>query len=490
MTESEREGGEAASHAPALPPEQDLSPPEIVRELDRFIIGQDQAKRAVAVALRNRWRRLRVEGPMRDEITPKNIILIGPTGVGKTEISRRLAKLVKAPFVKVEASKFTEVGYVGRDVDSIVRDLAEASYTLVKAEEREKVRVRAEEFAEERLLDLLLPGSKPVDAAAAMPAGRADAGRGTVILQDEAGVGHVESSASARSQTREKLRRLFREGALDARPVEVETVKQTTAHLQVLGPPGMNELEGQLKEMFANVMPKQRERRTMSVHEAWKVLVQEAQESLLDQEKLAQLAVRRAEESGIVFIDEIDKICGSVAGKGPDVSREGVQRDLLPIVEGSVVNTRYGAVNTTHVLFIASGAFHSAKPSDLMPEFQGRFPIRVELRSLSPEDFVRILTEPENSLTKQYQALLRTEGVELRFAEEAIRKLAELTAEVNTRTENIGARRLATLLEKVLDTLLFSAHGRGGEEVWIDEAYVSRALADIVKDTDLSRFIL
>ncbi len=464
-----------------------LTPREIVRELDKYIIAQDKAKRAVAVALRNRWRRLQVPKSMRDEIIPKNIIMIGPTGVGKTEISRRLAKLVNAPFVKVEASKFTEVGYVGRDVDSIARDLAEAAYVLVKAEEQEKILPEAEKAAEERLLDLLLPGSRVPESAVEAEEEFPESGA-AVILQDEAGVGHVEKGGSAK--TREKLRKLLRSGRLDERMVEVELVKQMTTHMQVVGPPGMGEIEGQLKDIFANMLPKQKEVKKMPVAEARKELIAEAQESLLDQERVAELAIERAEESGIVFIDEIDKVCGTVAGKGPDVSREGVQRDLLPLVEGSSINTRYGVLRTDHVLFIASGAFHTAKPSDLMPEFQGRFPIRVELSSLGPTDFMRILTEPQNALTLQYKELLKTEGVDLVFEQSAIEEIALLTAEVNTRTENIGARRLYTLLEKVLEGLLFSADEYAGKRVVVDKDYVDRELSDIVKDTDLSRFIL
>jgi len=473
-------GGDRKGPAADAARESELTPRRIVEELDRYIIAQEDAKKAVAVALRNRWRRLQVQGPLRDEIIPKNIIMIGPTGVGKTEISRRRAKLVNAPFVKVEASKFTEVGYVGRDVDSIVRELADAAYALVTAEAKERVRAHAEQLAEERLLDALLPGS-------AQTAEKAPSG--PVILQDEAGVGHVESGEPA-GGTREKLRRLLRQGALDDRVVEIETVRQMSTQMQVLGPQGMSEVEGQLKEMFAGMLPKQRERRKAAVREAWKLLVQEAQESRLNHEELAEAAVRRAGESGIVFIDEIDKICGSVAGRGPDVSREGVQRDLLPIVEGSAVNTRYGVVQTDHVLFIASGAFHAVKPSDLMPEFQGRFPIRVELRSLNAEHFVRILSEPENALTKQYQALLAAEGVELEFEGEAIEEIAGVTEEVNGSMENIGARRLYTVLEKVLEGLLFTAEASTGQKVVIDRAYVQRELAGIVKDSDLTRFML
>lgn len=439
--------------------EESLTPREIVSELDRYIIGQEDAKRAVAIALRNRWRRQRVSDGIREEITPKNIIMIGPTGVGKTEISRRLAKLARAPFVKVEATKFTEVGYVGRDVESIVRDLVEIARRLVRNEQRAVVREKATSLVEERLLDLLLP---------------------------EAG-----GEARAGSATREKLRGLLKEGRLDERVVEVEVRKQASAQLEILGPPGMGELEGQLKDMFSNLIPKSKERRTLSVREARAALLDEAVDDLIDEEAVSREAVSRAEQSGIVFIDEIDKVCGSSErGKVPDVSREGVQRDLLPLVEGCTVSTKYGTVRTDHILFIASGAFHSARPSDLMPEFQGRFPIRVELKSLSAPEFVRILTEPQNALTRQYEALLKTEGVTIRFEPDALEALAQLAEEVNAQTEDIGARRLHTLLERVLESLSFKAPDQSGSEVRIDRSYVNNELADIVRDRDLSRFIL
>ncbi|MCC6954463.1 MAG: ATP-dependent protease ATPase subunit HslU, partial [Deltaproteobacteria bacterium] len=395
-------------------------------------------------------------------ITPKNIIMIGPTGVGKTEISRRLAKLSRAPFVKVEASKFTEVGYVGRDVESIIRDLAEVAFSIVKEEEQRKVLEKAQNTAEERILDLLLPGS------------------------------HEGSEGSeGAGSTREKLRGMLRLGRLEERIVEFDVQKQVQTHLEVLGPQGMAEIEGQLKDMFSQIMPKARERKKVTVREARRILVQEAQESLIEPESIAKLAVRRAEQTGIVFIDEIDKICGADSGgKGPDVSREGVQRDLLPLVEGSTVSTKHGQIRTDHILFIASGAFHKSKPSDLMPEFQGRFPIRVELKSLTSEHFVRILTEPKNALTKQYTALLLTEGVQIEFDRSAIDEIARLTAEVNSRTEDIGARRLHTLLEKLLEELSFVAHTQSGSRVSIDRAYVQSKLSVLVKDSDLSRFIL
>jgi ATP-dependent HslUV protease ATP-binding subunit HslU len=471
-----------------------LTPIEIVRELDRYVIAQEGAKRAVAIALRNRWRRLRVPEGLRNEIMPKNIIMIGPTGVGKTEISRRLAKLARAPFVKVEASKFTEVGYVGRDVESIVRDLMEASFSMVKEEERKRVTEKAARIVEERILDILLPGSSESVLSNTAQPNVAEAGQENIIAQDADGVGYVQPAADTLGQrkTREKLRELLRNNKLEDRIIEVETTKHVHAQMQILGPQGMGEIEGQIKDMFANMVPKQKELKKLPVKEARKIIQHEAEDSLIENEKVIQLARKRAEETGIVFIDEIDKICASSSGggKGPDVSREGVQRDLLPLVEGCTVSTKYGPINTDHILFIASGAFHISKPSDLMPEFQGRFPIRVELRSLMPEDFVRILTEPENALTVQYKELLKTEGVNLDFDESAIKEIARLTAEVNAETENIGARRLHTLLEKLLEDLLFSAHEHSGKTIEINKQYVAEKLGQIVADTDLSRFIL
>lgn len=443
--------------------DESLTPVEIVKELDRYVIAQDDAKKAVAIALRNRWRRLRVTSTLRDEITPKNIIMIGPTGVGKTEIARRLSKLARAPFVKVEATKFTEVGYVGRDVESIIRDLAEMAHSLIKREEQAKVLEKAAQVAEEKILDLLLPTSTPA----------------------------TNGAYDSPNTTREKLRELLREGKLDERVIEVETQRPMSAHLEIMGPPGMAEMEGQIKEMFSNLIPKAKELRKLPVSDARKILTAEAQENLIDHEEVARRAVLRAEQAGIVFIDEIDKICGSGAQqKGPDVSREGVQRDLLPLVEGCTVGTKYGSIRTDHILFIASGAFHHTKPSELMPEFQGRFPIRVELKSLTAEHFVRILTEPKNALTKQYSALLETEGVKLRFDQSALEEIARLTAEVNSRTENIGARRLHTLLEKLLEEVSFSAKDFAGKDMVIDRHYVRQRLANIVDDIDLSRFIL
>ena len=440
--------------------ESNLTPKEIVEELDRYIIGQDDAKKAVAIALRNRWRRMQVDAEIRDEITPKNIIMIGPTGVGKTEISRRLAKLARAPFTKVEASKFTEVGYIGRDVESIIRDLIENAHNLVKEEEREKVTAKAEELVEEKLLDALLPNSE------------------------------ASETNGSESSTREKLRGLLKAGKLENREVEIETTKQVHTHLEVMGPPGMMEVEGQLKDMFSNLMPKQKDNKRLPVSEARKALLDEAADSLIDSDKVSSKAIKKAEQSGIVFIDEIDKICGQQEGKGPDVSREGVQRDLLPLVEGCTVSTKYGPVKTDHILFIASGAFHISKPSDLMPEFQGRFPIRVELKSLSSEHFRRILTEPKNALTKQYSALLQTEGIDLEFADEGVVELAKLTEEVNSKTENIGARRLHTLLEKLVEDVSFNAPDLKGNSISVDKNYVEERLKGIAQDQDLSRYIL
>lgn len=469
---------------------EDLTPPQIVAELDKYIISQNRAKRAVAIALRNRWRRMRVEGEMRKEITPKNILMIGPTGVGKTEISRRLAKLAQAPFVKVEASKFTEVGYVGRDVDSIVRDLAEASFQMVREQERQRVRVEAEKVVEEKLLNLLLPSSanqsddSPVETA------------NSVNFQLVEEIGNAQESAGRTSgmpKTRERFRELLRSGKLEGRSVDVEVTRQPSTQMQILGPQGFAEIEGQIKEMFSNMVPKQKETRKLSIAEARKVLLSEAQEGLIDHERVAQMAVERAEQTGIVFIDEIDKVCGgagSTTGRGPDVSREGVQRDLLPIVEGSTVGTKYGPVKTDHVLFIASGAFHTAKPSDLMPEFQGRFPIRVELDSLGRDDFIRILTEPQNALIEQYRALMATEGVELEFSQSGIEEIAELAVEVNSKTENIGARRLHTLMERVTEEISYEAASKSEHKIQIDREYVRIRLAGVVADKDLSRFIL
>jgi ATP-dependent HslUV protease ATP-binding subunit HslU len=456
-----------------------LTPAAIVAELDRYIVGQHKAKRAVAIALRNRWRRQRVEGELKDEIAPKNIIMIGPTGVGKTEIARRLAKLAGAPFVKVEASKFTEVGYVGRDVDSIVRDLVEVSVKLVKDEEAAKVKPRAREAAEERLLDLLLPrkarsyGDRPPlpgQPAPAAPAAANDDG----------------------DRTREKLRGLLRAGQLDDREVEVELAEDGPGFMQIFGGHGVEEMGlGGLKDMLGQFGKKTR-RRKMKLPRALDALIAQEAEKLIDLEAVTREAVARAENAGIVFLDEIDKICAGTSATrgGPDVSREGVQRDLLPIVEGSTVTTKYGAVKTDHVLFIAAGAFHIAKPSDLIPELQGRFPIRVELEPLTGEDFVRILTEPKNALTAQYRAMLATEGVEITFEADAIDELARVAADVNARMHNIGARRLHTVMERLLDELLYSAPDLGARTIAITPAYVRERLAELAADEDLAKYIL
>jgi len=443
-----------------------MTPREIVSELDRYIVGQKEAKRAVAIALRNRWRRQLVPEDLREEIAPKNIIMIGPTGVGKTEISRRLAKLSQAPFIKVEASKFTEVGYVGRDVESIIRDLTDLAVNMVKEEEKQKVELKAHEVAEERVLDLLLPASS------------AEEGDGEAI------------DGQRLQSTREKLKKMLREGKMDDRFVDIELTQSAMPMIEVLTPQGMEGMEFNLKEMFSNLMPKKTKKKTVKIPEALDILTQEEASKLVDMDKVTGEAIRRVEQSGIVFLDEIDKIAGRESMNGPDVSRQGVQRDLLPIVEGSTVNTKYGMVKTDHILFIASGAFHTAKPSDLIPEFQGRFPIRVELSSLTKEDFVRILTEPKNALIRQYEALLETEGVHLKFAADAVQEIALIASDVNERTENIGARRLHTILERLLDEVSFSAPEMHGKEVAINADYVRERLAPILNNEDLSRYIL
>jgi ATP-dependent HslUV protease ATP-binding subunit HslU len=446
-----------------------LTPKKIVEELDKYIIGQDKAKRAVAVALRNRWRRQQLSPELRDEVLPKNIIMIGSTGIGKTEIARRLAKLDNSPFIKVEASKFTEVGYVGRDVESIIRDLTELAMGMVKAEHMARVREKADTLAEDRLLDLLLPASKAPRA-------------GLDELNDTEDKEHYKA-------TRERLRTQLKEGKLDSRYVDIE-VREKNMPFGVISNVGLEEIEMNLKEIMGSFMPEKSKRKKVRVPDAIELLANEEAAKLVDMEKVAKEAVGRTEQSGIVFIDEIDKVASKGHGHGPDVSREGVQRDLLPIVEGSTVSTKHGPVKTEHILFIAAGAFHIAKPSDLIPELQGRFPIRVELESLGKADFVRILTEPHNALIKQYIGLLETEGVSLSFKDDSIDQIAGIAAVVNEKTENIGARRLHTVLEKLLEDISFSAPEMDGQTVDIDRNYVNEKLSDVVKDEDLSRYIL
>ena len=442
-----------------------MTPREIVQELDKHIIGQDEAKRAVAIALRNRWRRVQVDEPLRSEITPKNILMIGPTGVGKTEISRRLARLARAPFIKVEASKFTEVGYVGREVDSIIRDLMDVAVKMTREEAMAKVRHRAEDAAEERVLDALLPP----------PRSRVPDERGEVRRDD--------------GDTRQKFRKMLREGELNDKEIEIE-IQAMPMGIEIMAPPGMEEMTSQLQGMFQNLSGNRRKTRKLKVNEAMKLLTDEEAAKMVDEEELKTQALEAVEQQGIVFIDEIDKVARRSETIGADVSREGVQRDLLPLVEGSTVNTKYGMVKTDHILFIASGAFHVSKPSDLIPELQGRFPIRVELKSLKTEDFVRILTEPDASLTAQYGALLATEEVRLDFTESGVRRLAEVAYHVNENTENIGARRLHTVMERLLETVSFEASDKSGSSVQIDAGYVDDHLAELSKDEDLSRYIL
>jgi ATP-dependent HslUV protease ATP-binding subunit HslU len=456
----------------------ELTPRQIVAELDRHIVGQDAAKRAVAVALRNRWRWNRLDPEVRKDVTPKNIIMIGPTGVGKTEITRRLARIVRAPFVKIEATKYTEVGYYGRDVESMIRDLVEASITLVTRAKRIDVEEKAKQRAEELLLDLLLPGVGGDEGET----GERESG-GHLASDAES-----ESSEPPKSKTREKFRQMLRAGTLEERKVDL-TVEQKHGPVQVLSNVGMEQMDVDFQSMFEKIIPKQHRRRSVTVREAREILVEQEIEALMDKDAIHDEAVRRAESSGIVFIDEIDKVCGQDGGKGPDVSRQGVQRDLLPIVEGTTVQTRYGQVRTDHILFIAAGAFHKSKPSDLMPELQGRFPIRVELTDLTRDDFLRILTEPKAALTKQYRDLLAEDGVALSFTEDGLAELADIAHRVNQSTQNIGARRLYTILEKLLEEISFDAPDNAGH-VTVDAAFVRERLADIAKDEDLSQFIL
>ncbi|MBI5584592.1 MAG: ATP-dependent protease ATPase subunit HslU [Deltaproteobacteria bacterium] len=453
-----------------------LTPREIVSELDKYIIGQNEAKRTVAIALRNRWRRQQVPDELRDEIAPKNIIMIGSTGVGKTEIARRLARLAQSPFFKVEVTKFTEVGYVGRDVESMIRDLMELAINMVKAEEKQKVLAKAEEVAEERLLDLLLP-----------PPGGAV--KGEENLEKKALEGPAAGPIDV-SSTREKIRKLFRDGRLAERFVDLEVSHRAIPSIEIFSSAGLEEMDLNLKDMFGNLFPKKTKLRKVKVPEAYQILVQEESQRLIDMDKVTEEAVRKVEQTGIVFLDEIDKIAGRGSSQGPDVSREGVQRDLLPIVEGSTVTTKYGMVRTDHILFIASGAFHNSKPADLIPELQGRFPIRVELQTLTQEDFIRILTEPQSALTAQYRELMKTEGLQLQFTKEAVAEIARTAFSVNQRTENIGARRLHTVMEKLLQDLSFEAPDLPDGEVVIDAEYVRGKLTAIEKDEDLSRYIL
>ncbi len=454
-----------------------LTPREIVSELDKYIIGQDNAKRSVAVALRNRWRRQQVPKDLRDEIAPKNIIMIGPTGVGKTEIARRLAKLANSPFLKIEASKFTEVGYVGRDVESMIRDLTELAVNMAKKEAQEEVRIKAIELAEERLLDMLLPKPKREVQKESND-------------QREGMLEVVKQDSFDKNSTREKLRRLLRKGKLDSRYVELEINDKPFPFIEILSGAGLEEIDLNVKEIFGQIMPSKTKKRKVKVKDAADIITEQEAQKLIDFDKVVEKAIRRTEQNGIIFLDELDKIVGGDSSSGPDVSREGVQRDLLPIVEGSTVLTKYGMVRSDHILFIASGAFHGSKPSDLLPELQGRFPIRVELDSLTEEDFVLILTEPQNALIVQYIALLSTEGISLEFTDKALVEIAKIAYEANNTMENIGARRLHTVMEALLDEISFDASEMEDKNITIDEGYVKEKLSGILEDTNLSRYIL